>query len=213
MILLDMKITRLYFLSNITTEIDFGGDYEESDEIEYTIQKNDLTADYKIRIKNKTWLPYYLLGYRNDEIFYQLNETDLFNLASRKRINYYRDTLNFHYGFDCGTGLGMFSINPKEVFEDTRSLEDLTNHFNLTDYLFRKDSIYYARINRKPIFKIKETGQLNWIIPNKNLLKEDSIKIQFALLYYSVITGKAKVTYSNELVLNYIELLERKLLR
>lgn len=207
-----MKITRLYFLSNITTEIDFGGNYEEDDQLKYTIQKIDST-NYRLKIKNKNWLPYYLIGYRNDEIFYQLIESNLFNLASRKRINYKNDTLGFHYGFDCGTGLGMFSINPKEVFEDTKKLEDLTNHFNLTDYVFRKDSIFYSRINRKPILTINENGELNWIINNKNLLKDDSIKIQFALPYYAVLTGEAKVAYSNELVFNYVDLLEKMIRR
>ena len=210
--LIDMKTTRHYFLSKITTEIDFGGNYEEDDEIQYTIQKIDST-EYKVRIKNKSWHPHYLTGYRHDEIFYQLNESDLFNLASRKRIKYKNDTLNFHYGFDCGTGLGIFSINPKENFEDTRSLGALTNHFNLTNYVFKIDSIYYSRINNKPLLRIDKLGELHWINENKKHLKGSSIKIQFALPYYSVLNGEAKVAYSNELTLNYIDLLEKRILR
>ncbi len=210
--IIDMKITRLYFISKIMREIDFGGNYQEGEEIKYTIQKID-SSNYKLKIENKTWRPHYLIGYRNDEIFYQLNASNLFNLASRKRINYKRDTLNFHYGFDCGTGLGTFSLNPYEAFEVTKNLRDLIDHFNLTDYVFRKDSIFYARINRIPILKVNRNEDLNWIIKNKNILKDDSIKIQFALPYYSVLTGEAKVAYSNELVLPYIELLEKKIRR
>lgn len=109
----DLHILRGYFLVPYMYEDTlekFNGKFE------YTITQN-ANGTFDLYLKNKN-LAYYPIVLYRDNLFFDLNDTIIFNYAGRVKL-YNNDTTIYDTGggFDCGTGLGWALIRPYESFE------------------------------------------------------------------------------------------------
>lgn len=211
-LLADLYLTRAYFLSTIlykiayTKRFDFGGAYEASDDFIYTIKQIN-PEEYTFTIKHQSPFPKLLYAYRDQRIFCTLDDRTLWSHALRDNIIYKKDSLKAHYGYDCKTGLGLISINPFESFEITSRLEDFVDFLDLSKCVEKIDTVYYHQTNSRSLSKGKQQEEGNWV--NKIPIQQsDSITVQFALHYYSFLTGKSKGAYANELKFNYQQIID-----
>ena len=135
----------------------------------YNIRINS-NGDYIFTMENNSPIPKILYGHKLIDSTLKLTTNDLFNLASRVQINTSGLEYKDGYGFDCGTGLGLMTINPYQQFQQ----------------------IVSKRVILKWLSYPKLTGKF------ENCF-EDSIKVRFFLPSYSIINGLQSNTYSNSI--------------
>jgi hypothetical protein len=98
----------------------------------YSVTRND-DGTFDLYFKNNDFAYYPVTLYRNDDVFYDLNDTVFFAYAARFKISG-QDSVLFDTGggWDCGTGLGEAFIRPFETFElKGISLEKLVSKYTL----------------------------------------------------------------------------------
>lgn len=205
--MIDLYAFRGYYSSNVLALFSDKSDSIGVADFDYKITPlgNDF---FKFKIKNKSLLPAYVLTYRYDQLLYQLDDTKAIQLGLRSKILSPERLGDASYGFDCGTGLGMVSINPYENFEDTISYEQLLQSYNLINQLSTviKDTVFDP-FHHQVLFYWDENKTMIW---NQDMerLNTDSIELQFFLPTHSITDGKQLNAYSNVLKISYIDIVK-----
>ena len=114
-LILDLKLTRGFYLSTVAPEPIFDVYSENNLSLFYTIRRME-NGNYELEFKNNSITPkqFYLYEW---ETFFKLSDSILFYYASRDKINFNGRVKEDYYGFDCGSGLRTVSINPFERFK------------------------------------------------------------------------------------------------
>ena len=211
-IALDLNLTRGYFLSKITPEPQMGNVANGNLGIKYEVTKK-ANGQYQFSLKNQSIFPkfFFLYIWRSNQLFYTLEDSTIFFYGSRTKINYPILEREDSYGFDCGTGLGVATINPFESFTEKKSYEELTKFHNFRSLLtFEKSNKLYDLFCRAPLAKLAK--DIQWI-DSCPLTYQDSVEVRFFLPVYSIFTGKQHNVYSNPIRLSYLDMIQNSCAR
>ena len=205
-LMVDQKLLGSYFLSKITAYPKLGEIKNEKTNITYQVKK---VADDRIEltIHNQSLIPKYLLGFR----YYWVVPKDIderkFRLASRKSIRAPLKRSKDSYGFGCGTGVGVFSLNSNEKITKEKSYSEIFQLFQISDLYFKKDANYYYDIfYGKPIFTENADRELI-LVEDVKVTDKDSIDVKFYLPTYSIFNGNQTDNYSNGFKISYLDLI------
>ncbi|MEZ4886339.1 MAG: hypothetical protein R3E32_16505 [Chitinophagales bacterium] len=208
----DLQFTRGYFLKYVTAMPQMGEITEDIlGSFEYHIQKKE-NGNFDCTIRNNSIFPVNLIVYRNEAFFYNIEDSTLFDVgyATRVRLNLPHGIVEENSGFDCGTGIGLATINPFEKFQQEDIFETLANdHFiqsSLLEPIINGDSLLAI----PPLIFDKTKSNFVFTGTDKrNVNYKDSLELKFYLPIYSIFTGKQFNLYSNCIKLSYLDLIER----
>lgn len=206
-IIVDQRLFRCYFFQKITANPKLGNIINEDTSIEYNV-KNMGDGLFTYSIYNKSLIPKYILVYRDNEMFFDLNSENIFSAGSRRYINAPKMEIMDNAGFICGTVLGAISINSFEIFSMKESYQNLLSRFSMDELLLKLDTGYCDIFRGSPLIKLLKNNEFEFV-NNVDILSQDSIEIQFYLPTYSVFNGAQTNNYSNTLKISYIDLLSQ----
>jgi hypothetical protein len=205
LLIIDQQLYRSYFLSKITPHPEIGQMNNSEGQIKYQIQKLE-NRTIRFELQNSSLLPKFIFGYRNDELRIKSGFDLIFDNASRKNWQTDYKIKKSHPGFDCGTGLGIFSINSFEKISKEESYSEFLSRFHIRDLIIEKDSNGYDIIYGEPLLVRKRDGE-QYVAKDISILESDSIEVQFYLPTYSIFNGKQTNNYSNSIKVSYLDLL------
>ncbi|MGB1243334.1 MAG: hypothetical protein ACPG49_12475 [Chitinophagales bacterium] len=211
----DLKLTRGYFFMYLVATPQMGkfaDDFEGS--FEYTIKKK-ANGNFDFRLQNKSIFPVNLILYRNDKFFYALDDSTLFDYAERAKLNFPIKVRGQGHGFDCGTGIGLATLNPFEEFDLELSYKELLENFSLyqdlTFEIIRNDSTLWVDcIHLQPILAISKQKKYS-LLKDTKITQKDSVYVEHYLPVYSIFTGKQFNVYSNSIKLSYLDMLKSEI--
>ncbi|MFK7933687.1 MAG: hypothetical protein AB8G22_09260 [Saprospiraceae bacterium] len=149
---------------------------------------------------------YGMIIYRFDSVFYELTSDKLFQ-QTRLKASYDNFLSEESSGFDCGTGLGLVTINPLENYSIKLSKKALLDKFySCHQFSFRLNNQFVDLVNKESIFHRNESNIS--INSDLKLDTQDSMKIQLFIPLYSLISGKEHRVYSNEIKVSYKDIIE-----
>lgn len=217
----DLYFTRGFFLNYLVASPQMGeltNDFEG--EFEYTIHKK-ANGNFGFRLQNKSIFPFNLILYRYgspniyNHYFYSLPDSTLFDYATRAKLNYPINVKKQGYGFDCGTGIGVATLNPFEEFDLEMSQDELLEHIDLfqdlTLTLHRNDSTFLVDfIYLEPI--VVQSNQEEYsLVRDSKITEKDSVDVEFYLPVYSIFTGKQFDIYSNCIRFSYLDMITEQM--
>lgn len=192
-ILMDIYTFRGYYSSMVKIQTGLYDSKQKSTSV-LRIRKTDDNI-YHFHFKNNSILPIYLINYRNDHYIQNITDSSFFN--------YFHPTLpqiqNYQNRFDCGTGLGLTSINPLETFEIVKTYNEIIEEarFMLSNQIDNKTDL--------PQYDL---------IPNPQNLETttvtaDSISIEYYIVLYSFVSKTEMQIISNQINISLTDLMEK----
>ncbi|MEM1358048.1 MAG: hypothetical protein AAGF89_07610 [Bacteroidota bacterium] len=178
---------------------DYGDYIGKNEELAYLITPLE-DGQFFFRIENTSNTPFYLTMYEYGGWEYQLDEEKLFWYARRLELMDSSKKIVDHvnHGFDCGTGLGVTLIRPREVFERLITLEELSQLADPMTYL-KMDSdstvvdILTGQIFRSPTGSCGSSNRA--MLCQQLLANEFSVRFSFRVMSYW--RGEISDVYSN----------------
>ena len=170
-----------------------------------TMQGQD---DIHISIKNNSILPFVFQTYRNDEIFFRLEDEQIIQHGLRYILVYPKNRSDASYGFDCGTGLGWATINPYEAFEATINYDDILAGFSIvnTPSVIVEDTILDP-FHWQPLAYLNE--ERDWVFTdNLSRFEKDTIVLKYFLPVHSLLNGQQMNAYSNLVKIPYLDIID-----
>lgn len=210
-LIVDIFIFRGYFLADYTGSKKTYGDYSNKvSKISYSVKKLG-NSNYYLTLDNNSFSPIYIWSYRNEELIQKFNDSILFQYASRYKIKFPLKETEYHYGFDCGTGVGMTAIRPFESFSLEVNYNYLLDFFDIRydhyNEINLKDSVINDLFYNKPLF-LEDNGKFLFV-KNIAIGKKDSVKVNFYLPTFTFFRGEIIYAKSNEVKFSYLDLLNK----
>ncbi len=201
LILIDLYVFRGYYTSEIIINPNMWVDNQDYD-CNLKIEKDN--KNYIFRLTNKSICPKYFTNYRNDELFQKLGDTLPLLYLEKNLGDLYSE--GYYPHFDCGTGLGLTSINPFDSFEIRKTYNDIINENS-------HNLIKTIELN-KPI-KSFSKKQIDSIINNefKSISEKDSIDVEYYLPMISFVSKNSLYVVSNKINLSKKDLFIRYMKR
>lgn len=204
---IDLWLMRGYYLADCIAPMNMSLTGEGNLNMEYQIEQIR-PGVFQFRITNRSFFPKFIWLYRNHERLYTLTDTMLFRCADRVKFNYPYKMSTESYGFGCGTGLGVASINPFETFITEKGYEDLAGYYSFYSNLaIRQGNVFYDPLYGQELAIMNEDQELEWC-NTPHLTNADSVELQFFLPVHSIFTGKRHDIYSNPVKVAYLDLLK-----
>ena len=208
-VLLDVFLFRGFFLSEFISDDEYGKMTEPPTNLHYEIRKKG--DEFTLKFENESLVPHYFWTYRWNELMQKVPDSVFFAYAGRMQFTYPHLSTELNYGFDCGSGVGMTAIRPRESFEITKSYSELVesyyyiyDHFN---QLERTDSIAKDLFHQKPLVTLVDNKFK--LLENKFVRKSDSIEVKFYLPIFSPVKGHISYIVSNPIKFSYFDVIEQ----
>jgi len=181
LITIDLYVFRGFYSSKVYIQYEeWNNDQIYSCELKIEKISND---NYLFTFRNKSILPKYFLNYRNDKIRQKVTDTIFFNYLEKNLFPAY--SFDYYRRFDCGTGVGLSSINPLESFRIEKSYEDIINESsslnrikNITFFNKRFIDLDYYEIdslivNENPLVSINDSIEIEYYINMNSFISKD----------------------------------------
>ncbi|SEB37798.1 hypothetical protein SAMN04489761_0283 [Tenacibaculum sp. MAR_2009_124] len=207
--LTDLYIFRGYFTPDILyllsdKNIETGKEIKNKN-CSLSIEKQD--NSFLINFKNRSLKPYLVWTYRYKKLF-PVNDSIFFlHLRNKVSFPYYKN--KHEYGLDCGTGAGVFSINPFESFQIRKSYKEFVNsiywsnvHQYNSSYDTVKDLIY-----NKPLLLIDRKQKFRNFKRN-DLITTDSTEVSLYIPLFSFDHKELFYVKSNSIRISYLDIIE-----
>ncbi|AFM04757.1 hypothetical protein Fleli_2387 [Bernardetia litoralis DSM 6794] len=167
-------------------------------------QKNN--NKYLFKFKNKSIIPSYFLNYRNEKYFQNINDTLFFTYIRKNLFPAYR--FDYYNSFDCGTGLGLTSINPFESFEIEKTYNDIIEESYHQD-LLKKTDFFHNKVKKS--YEDLDYKEIDSLLKKESEIISitDSIEIEYYTIMYSFVSKEEKYTKSNKINVSLKDLLEK----
>lgn len=203
-VLFDLYAFRGFFTSKIHINPDPWGS-EQTYSCDFSIEKTKKN-NYLFSFKNQSLFPKYFINYRWREYSQSITDSVFFRY-DRKNLHP-NFGFDYSYSFDCGTGLGLSSINPLESFTIEKSYLQIIEESSYMS-LFRKSNFLYKNIKKKYIDLNHK--QLDSIIRTdiKLISETDSIEIEYYIMMNSFLSKKDIYTTSNKIKVSLKDLLNK----
>lgn len=205
--LLDIYLTRGYFSQRLYPERLNRKAIDGSSLIDFQINKLR-NGNYGFLIKNRKPSIFYFIAYRDGKVILSKDQVKIFNYGRVKiETPIYQSKENS--GFDCGTGLGLITINPFEVFKKELNYDQLLEKISYRSQITRRrDTSYHDLIYDKPLI-LKERGSWREINSRSSIEEVDSISVSFYMPIYSIIRGQELKIYSNSIMISYKDVINK----
>lgn len=126
------------------------------------------------------------------------------------QITYPHFSTDFEYGFDCGTGVGMTAICPRESFRIEKTYKELLENYDYTyDHFKEEDSLGIITndlYHQKPLIELVEHEFK--ILENASVKRQDSVDVRFYIPVFSPIKGDLYYIKSNTIKFSYFDIIE-----
>jgi hypothetical protein len=202
-LLVDVFLFRGIFLAKLVKSKEFRKQISATANMSYKIEKSDQT--YVLTFENNSLQPYYFWTYRFEELIQEIPDSIFFSYAGRMQIFYPYFTTKLHYGFDCGTGVGMTAVRPLESFEIRKSYFELLGS---DDYLYDHfedshpgDTIAQDLYHQKPLISLIDNKFK--LLENPSIQKTDSVSVSFYLPVFSPLANELSYIQSNTIKFSY----------
>lgn len=207
LILIDLYVFRGYF--NVDIFRRYFADYSErkeiqSDNLEFKIQKSD--SSFLINFRNKSLKPYFVKTYRW-KVKFPVNDS-IFFLHLRSKSYYPKLRDDYGDGMDCGTGIGYFSINPLESFEQEIGYYELIkNHLSYDHRKKTQGDTINDLFYDKPLI-ISKKDQLPYQINRDDLTEKDSLSLRLYIPVYNYNYNQLIYVKSNKIKVSYLDVIK-----
>ena len=204
---MDLYLFRGYFLDLTSYPLSnkvIESEVVKSDDLELKIFKKD--DFYNIKFKNKSLKYFYATTYRWD-INFPMNDS-IFSLHYRTKTYYPKYENNYNNSFDCGTGIGYFSINPFENFSTKISYKKLIeNYLEGNHFVNTKNDTIFDLIYNKPLI-VKNRNKEFEIFKRDDIIKKDSVAFRLYIPIYSYNFQKLIYVKSNPFNVAYLDVVK-----
>ncbi|PHN07196.1 hypothetical protein [Flavilitoribacter nigricans] len=204
---LDLRYTRGYFLGRLVPLTQMYASAGTMSSVSYRVERVR-PGVLRFQLTNRSFFPKFFWIYRDNDLQFKLTDSTLFEYAGRIVFDSpYKKSVE-SYGFDCGTGLGLASINPWENFSLEKTERSIYHRFQFDRMLsVRRDSIFYDPIHLEPLMTIKKGAGWVWH-PAASLDPQDSVSVRFYLPVHAPFSGKRYDVVSNPVKFSYLDLID-----
>lgn len=163
---------------------------------------------YNLTFDNISYKTFLTWTYRDENLLFKVNDSIFFqHIRYKSHFPKYKN--DYHYGLDCGTGAGYFTINPYESFKIKSTYKELikfiywesVHQYNTINDTV-KDLIYNKPLlltNRWEKFKVFERNDLS---------ERDSTDVEFYIPLFSINHKKLFYVKSNKIKLSYKDIID-----
>jgi len=208
--LIDLYLLRGYYSAPLINKLynpEISSIEKKSDAL--NIQVSRQRKVLQINFKNKSIRPFLVWTYRWNALF-PVNDS-VFSSHYRLKTKFPKYENEYHYGLDCGTGAGTFSITPLESFSSKITEEKLLEYFCIGAYhqYNEKSDTINDLIYDKPLMVIDGRKNTFKVFPREDLTKQDSINVQLYLPVFSFTHQNLYYVKSNFFKLPYSKMIEQ----
>jgi len=204
LIIIDLYVFRGFYTSKIHIKPDAWVN-DQTHSCKFQIEKiaND---KYLFTFKNNSILPKYFLNYRNEEYLQKITDTMFFDYSGKNLFPAYG--FDYYYNFDCGTGLGLSSINPLETFKIEKNYKDIINEFCHFGTIMKTS--FFNKRTEKPYTELSFEEIDSLIINGSELVsKTDSVQIEYYIKMNSSFSKNGIYSVSNKINIGLNDLLSQ----
>lgn len=210
LIISDLFVFKGYYTSKVIVQSEYKGNSEDYS-CEFNIKKG-IGDKYIFTFKNYSLFPKYFLNYRDDELFQNITDSIFFDYLGGNLFPAY--ATDYSLNFDCGTGLGLTSINPLESFEIEKTYKEIIEEFSTLDMLAKTTYLSERTPAEKPFYEFKNNEIDSFIkSESRHVLTTDSVQVEYYISMYSFVSKDKIYTVSNRINVSMIDLISEYLIR
>lgn len=169
--------------------------------------KKETDDKYIFTFKNYSLFPKYLMNYRNEQYFQSVHSDLFFNYIDAIIFPAYGTDYNLN--FDCGTGLGLSSINPFESFKVEMTYKEIIEDISWLDILSNSMYLEERYSFEKPFYDL-EYDEIDSLIVevSQNVLITDSVQVEYFVPLYSFVSKDRINMESNKVTVSMKDILD-----